>query len=295
MDLDAYRPREWMYPSPLWIPLAAALPWHWPGRVAAFDLRSPWSPQQQRAWFWVLLATALSVDKPNQAFGISSEIRARLESSELDLRHAALRAAWRTMGEPAPPEVYVESKDLQDALRDRFEEVDDLYDGLVWSRVADADLAPFDRKGLTTWDTSRAVRHRFHLDLLALTDRAQQWFPLVGGTWLRDARMRVGQILDQREEHWRWEAEGKVYGRKAQSSIDYRRRFFIVDWGRYGITREMGLLGTWQPNGCHCERFRAWQRRALHPLAQVRPGYHHSQLSGNLSLLRLPTLGRRTL
>jgi hypothetical protein len=33
---------------------------------------------QGRAWFWVLLATALSVDKPNQAFGIAGEIRAPL-------------------------------------------------------------------------------------------------------------------------------------------------------------------------------------------------------------------------
>jgi len=249
MSLDAYRPREWMYPSPLWIPLAAALPWHWPGRVAEFDLHSPWSHQQQRAWFWVLLATALSVTKPNQAFDIPGEIRARLESSEMDLRQAALCAAWREMGAPEPAELSKESKDLHGALCDRFEEIDALYEGLDWTRIADAKLAPIDPKGLQTWHASQSIRQLFYRDLKALTDRAQQWFPLACGGWLRDAFMHAGQILDQREEHWRWEREGAVYGRKAQSSIDFRRRFFIVDWGRYGITREMGLLGTWQPNG----------------------------------------------
>ena len=204
---------------------------------------------QGRAWFWVLLATALSVDKPNQAFGIAGEIRARLKASEMDLRQAALCAAWRAMGEPEPSGVSTEYKDLQNALCERFEEIDDMYDGLEWTRLADAELAPPDPQGLSTWNTSQAIQHLFSRDLLALHQRAQQWFPLASGCWLRDATMRVGQILDQRGEHWRWEREGKVYGRKAQSSIDHRRRFFIVDWGRYGITREMGLLGTWQPNG----------------------------------------------
>lgn len=249
LNTTEYRPREWMYPSPLWLPLAGVLPWHWPGRVSEYDLRSPWSPQQQRAWFWLLLATALCVTKPNQAFGIPGEIRARLETSEMNLRHAALCAAWREMGEPEPTELSKESKNLHSALCDRFEEVDDFYDNLRWTRISDAKLAPIDPQGLETWHASQPIRHLFHDDLKALTDRAQRWFPLDCGVWLRDAFMHAGQILDQREEHWRWEREGKVYGRKAQSSIDHRMRFFIVDWGRYGITREMGLLGTWQPNG----------------------------------------------
>jgi len=246
---DTLEPRHWMLLSPLWAPLEYTLPWNWPGQVAACDTRSPWPLGQRRAWFFTLLAQVASVTHGlYMAFGPAGEFRARLKFQELNYRLGAIHAARQAMGRPGDGFEPAGWRSAFEALRDRFEEIDEQYDGIAWCSITDAQqITPVDERSLDTSNLLDALESAFWKELQAFTREAHEWFPLRPGLWLRDGRMLPGLVLDQRVQQWRREEPGEDYSSTAQGALASRYEFFIVDWGVFGITRETVLVGARPP------------------------------------------------
>lgn len=249
-------PREWGYSSPLWMPPAAMLPWHWPGHVAQWDLTSPWPAQQQRAW--LALAAAQSIDLTHGQSSmdirftpVAAAVLERLELQQLWLKQRWLMLAASTLGMEEQVQALQLRTDWESALAERVAAVDDwcmerpdcperMDDVLRWSGFADSVAEGVAKPRQCHLGGGAQADRRVLPELLARFD----WQVVA---WLRDEHMQPARLLAAEPGAW-------VPATSSEASADdacgndgtWEYPHFLLDWGEAGLTRESGALGIWR-------------------------------------------------